>query len=157
MGVWGNSTPTTSWRPRKRVGFCPILNFRGLNPYLLVEKFRLETMTSILRDLCPGMWMVSLYLKDAYFHVPIRPSHRNFLRFALKDQYGVLHVYQWGALPFGLATAPRLFTKLLAPAFWLTRAICEQARKALAPLAVTPIYVSSTSLYGKSTEYFSKV
>ncbi len=60
VGVWGNSTPTTSWRPRKRVGFCPILNFRGLNPYLLVEKFRLETMTSILRDLCPGMWMVSL-------------------------------------------------------------------------------------------------
>ncbi len=33
----------------------------------------------------------------------------------------------------------------------------EHARKALASLAVTPVYVSSTSLDGKATWYFSKV
>ncbi len=31
------------------------------------------------------------------------------------NQAGELIVYQWKVLPFGLATAPRLFTKLLAP------------------------------------------
>ncbi len=36
-------------------------------------------------------------------------------------------------------------------AFWLTRAICERARNALASLAVTPVHVSSTSLYGEAT------
>ena len=79
----------------KKTGrFLPILNLRVLNPYLLVDKFRMETLTSILSDLHPAMWMVSLDLKDAYLHVPIRPSHRKFLSFAWKDQYGVLRVYQ---------------------------------------------------------------
>ncbi len=59
--------------------------------------------------------MISLDLKDAYLHVPIIPQHRKFLRFAFRDQQGILRVCQWGALPFGLTTAPRVFTKLLAP------------------------------------------
>ncbi len=40
--------------------------------------------------------------------------------------------------------------------FWLTRAICQRARKALASLAATPVYRSSPSLCGKATEYFWK-
>ncbi len=91
------------------------LNLRGLNAYLLVEKFRMETLASILRDLQQGMWMISLDLKDAYLHVPIIPLHRKFLRFALRDQQGILRVYQWAVLPFGLASAPRVCTKMLAP------------------------------------------
>ena len=59
--------------------------------------------------------MISLDLKDAYLHVPIILQHRKFLRFALRDHQGILRIYQWGVLPFGLATAPRVFTKLLAP------------------------------------------
>ncbi len=70
---------------------------------------------SILRDLQQGMWMISLDLKEAYLYVSIIPQHRKFLRFALKDQHGILCVYQWRMLPFGLATAPRVFTELLAP------------------------------------------
>ncbi len=99
----------------KKTGrFRPILNLRGLNVYLLTEKFRMETLASI-RDLQKGMWMISLDLKDAYLHGSIVPRHRRFLRFALRDQHGSLQIYQWRVLPFGLATAPRLFTKLLAP------------------------------------------
>ena len=100
---------------KKTGGFRPILNLRGLNAYLLVEKFRMETLASILRDLQQGVWMISLDLKDAYLHVPIIPPHRKFLRFALRDHQGILRVYQWAVLPFGLATAPRVFTKILAP------------------------------------------
>ncbi len=59
--------------------------------------------------------MVSLDLKDAHLHVPIHPSHWRYLRIALRNQAGELIVYQWKVLPFGLATAPRVFTKLLAP------------------------------------------
>ncbi len=80
---------------KKTGGFHPILNLRGLNTYLLMEKFRMGMRVSILQNLQPGMWMVSLDLKDAYLHVPIVPSHRRFLRFVLKDSRGVLHIYQW--------------------------------------------------------------
>ncbi len=96
-------------------GFCPILNLHGLNLFNRVAKFCMETLTSILQGLHKGWWMVSLDLKDAYLHVPIHPSHWRYLRFALRSPAGELIVYQWKVLPFGLATAPRAFTKLLAP------------------------------------------
>ncbi len=59
--------------------------------------------------------MVSLNLKDIYLHVPIHPSHWRYLWFALRNSEGVLTVYQWKGISFGLASAPRVFTKLLAP------------------------------------------
>ncbi len=65
---------------KKTGGFRPILNLTGLNAYLLIEKFRMEILASILQDLQKGMWMISLDLKDAYLHVSIVPRHRQFLR-----------------------------------------------------------------------------
>ncbi len=59
--------------------------------------------------------MVSLDRKDAYPHVPICPSYWRYLRVVLRDVEQYLIVYQWKVLSFGLATAPREFTKLLAP------------------------------------------
>ena len=49
---------------KKTDGFYSILNLKGLNPFLRVEKFRMETLVSILKDLRQGHWMVSLDLKD---------------------------------------------------------------------------------------------
>ncbi len=56
---------------KKMGGFCPLLYLKGLNACLLVENFKMERLASILQDLQPGMWMVSLDLKDTYLHVPI--------------------------------------------------------------------------------------
>ena len=54
--------------------------------------------------------MCKLDLKDAYLSVPINAAHRKYLQFQWE---GV--TYHYNALPFGLATAPRVFTKLLKP------------------------------------------
>ncbi len=59
--------------------------------------------------------MVLLDLKDTYLHVLIHPSHWGYLCFALRNAEGDLIVYQWKALPFGLATTPMVFTKFLIP------------------------------------------
>lgn len=53
--------------------------------------------------------MVTLDLKDAYFHITIGLEHRKYLRFTLGEQH-----YQFKALPFGIASAPRVFTKTMA-------------------------------------------
>ena len=45
--------------------------------------------------------------RSAYFHVPIHPSSRKYLRFAFENR-----VYQFRVLPFGLNTAPQVFTRL---------------------------------------------
>ncbi len=50
--------------------------------------------------------VVTIDLKDAYFHISILPQHRKFLRFALGGK-----AYQYRVLPFGLALSPRTFTK----------------------------------------------
>ena len=54
--------------------------------------------------------MASIDLKDAYFTVPIAKEHRKFLRFIWQDR-----VYEFTCLPFGLACAPRVFTKVMKP------------------------------------------
>ena len=61
--------------------------------------------------------MCKLDLKDAYLSVPINADHRKFLQFQWE---GI--VYHYKALPFGLATAPRVFTKLLKSVLAILRA-----------------------------------
>ena len=45
---------------------------------------------------------------DAYLHIPIHPHSRKYLRFCHRSQ-----VFQFTSLPFGLATAPQVFTMIL--------------------------------------------
>ena len=54
--------------------------------------------------------MTSIDLKDAYFLIPIHNTHKKYLRF----QYNSV-LYEFNCLPFGLCTAPFVFTKLLKP------------------------------------------
>ena len=47
-------------------------------------------------------------MQDAYYLVPVTKEHQKYLRFSWK---GIL--YQYVCLPFGLSSAPRIFTKIL--------------------------------------------
>lgn len=102
---------STFFLVEKKTGeFRPIINLSRLNLFLKVEHFHMESLRSVITMTQIGDWMASLDLKDAYFHVPIRESHRKFLRFSMDNR-----CFQYRALPFGLSTAPRVFTKVLAP------------------------------------------
>jgi hypothetical protein len=57
-------------------------------------------------------WFASVDLKDAYYSVNVNKICRKFLRFIWKDQ-----CYEFTALPMGLTSSPRVFTKLLKPVF----------------------------------------
>ncbi len=61
-----------------------------------------------------GDWFVTIDLKDAYFHIQVVQRHRRFLRFAFGGK-----AYQYKVLPFGLALAPRTFTKCMDAALAL--------------------------------------
>ena len=52
--------------------------------------------------------MASIDLTDAYFHVPIHQKFQKYLRFHVQGQ-----AYQFRALPFGIATAPMEFTRVV--------------------------------------------
>ena len=69
--------------------------------------FRMFTTNSVLSSVRKGDYAFKIDLQEAYFHVPIHPSSRKYLRFAFKNK-----VYQFQVLPFGLNTAPQVFTGL---------------------------------------------
>lgn len=78
----------------------PILDLKGLNKFLCVKHFRMESVQTVAAVLQSGEFLASIDLKDAYLHVPIF-LHQKFLRFFIEDQH-----YQPVALLFGLTTAP---------------------------------------------------
>ena len=106
--------------PKKDGGLRPILNLRYFNRHVQKRSFRMETLPSVLITLTKGCWLASIDLKDAYFHVAVVAHHQQYLRFHFGGQ-----AYQYVTLPFGLTSAPRVFTKILAPLLaWLrTRGI----------------------------------
>ena len=86
----------------------PVIDLSRLNTFLLVERFKIETPESIRTSLIPGEWVSLRHLSDAYLHVPIHPNSRKYPRFCHKSQ-----VFQFTSLPFGLATAPQVFTMIV--------------------------------------------
>ena len=91
-----------SWRP--------VIDLSTLNLRVLKTPFKVETLQSVLLSVRSGDWMVSLDLRDAYLQVPIHPDSRRYLRFVALNQ-----VFQFKAFCFGLSTAPRVFTWVMAP------------------------------------------
>ena len=51
-----------------------VIDLRGLNTFLHIEKFKMETPESIRTSLIPGEWVSSIDLSDAYLP-PFRTSH----------------------------------------------------------------------------------
>jgi hypothetical protein len=88
----------------------PILNLKRLNRFMEYHRFKMESLNTVIRAVQPGMYMATLDLKDAYLHVPIASSHWKYLRFAFKGT-----IYQWRVVPFGLTSAPRIFTRVVKP------------------------------------------
>ena len=96
--------------PKKNGSMRPVINLSCLNKYLVIPSFKMESSQSISAAIQPGDWATSIDLTDGYFHIPIAHAFRKYLRFVVN---GV--VYQFRALPFGLATAPLVFTRMLQP------------------------------------------
>ncbi|XP_069811274.1 uncharacterized protein [Dendropsophus ebraccatus] len=73
----------------------------------------METVKSTVNLLSKDCFMASIDLKDAYLHVPIHSQFQKYLRIAICINGSLFHL-QFQALPFGIAIAPRVFTKIVA-------------------------------------------
>ena len=85
-----------------------ILDLRYVNSFLRVDKFKYESIREVnslcrLRD-----FLFTVDLKSGYHHVDVDPAFWQFLGFEWQGQH-----YVFCQLPFGLATACFVFTKLL--------------------------------------------
>ena len=92
-----------------------ILDLRHVNQFLYKCRFRCEDLSIAKEVLNPGDFMFTFDLKSGYHHVEIFPEHRKYLSFAWTFSSGRTRFFQFSVLPFGLTSAPYLFTKLLKP------------------------------------------
>lgn len=89
----------------------PILDLRFLNNFIEKEHFKMEGLPVAKQMLRKGDWMTKVDLKDAYQAVPLAEESKKYLGFKWKGG-----TYNFQALPFGLSSAPRDFTKLMRTA-----------------------------------------
>lgn len=99
-------------REKKDGSFRMILNLKELNDSVVYEKFKMETLHSIINLMRKNCYMCSLDLTNAYYTIPVAEEHQPYLRFPWRDK-----LYQFTCFPNGLAEAPRKFTKLMKPVF----------------------------------------
>ena len=90
---WRMETSTKPQEPQSVCGSTPLQSIRTLKGVLQKDN-----------------WLLKLDLKDAYLSIPIHQNHQHFLRFPWKGQ-----LWQFKALPFGLSSAPWVFTKVTKP------------------------------------------
>ena len=72
----------------------------------------MESIKNVINMLKPGMLLVSIDIKDAFYSVLIFPGHRKYLQFIWKGK-----IYQFLAMPNGCIDAMPIFNKLLKPVF----------------------------------------
>ena len=96
--------------PKKNGGQRPVINFKCLNSFVVSPHFKMEGIHTFKSLVKRGDWLVKVDLKDAYFSVPIHRDHWRYLCFTLEER-----TFQFTCLPFGLTSAPWVFTKTLIP------------------------------------------
>ena len=102
--------------PKKDGGQRPVINLKNLNSFVEVPHFKMEGIHTLRSLVAEKDWLVKIDLKDAYFSVPICQEHKKFLCFQVGDK-----LYHFNCLPFGLTSAPWVFTKTLKPVVALGR------------------------------------
>ena len=94
--------------PKKDSDECRvILNLKILNTFIRKTKFRLEGYEVIFSLINVNDYMVSIDLKDAFLMYSMNPLFYKYLCFEWDNIR-----YCYTAMPFGLTSAPRIFTKV---------------------------------------------
>ena len=92
-----------------------ILDLRHVNSYIPKAKFRMEDWKVFLQYLSRGGFMYKFDLKSGYHHIDICQPHHQFLGFQWTLGGTRSRYFCFTVLPFGLSSAPYLFTKFFRP------------------------------------------
>ena len=93
-----------------------MINLKVLKQFVNTEHFKMEGIHTMKDFLRQGDWLAKVNFEDAYFAIPIYPTHRRYLRFQVLRKR-----YHFTFLPFRMSSAPWVFTKALKPVLALLR------------------------------------
>lgn len=89
-----------------------VLDCRHLNQFLITYKFKYEDINTAMQMFEKGSYLFSFDLKGAYHHIEIYEEHRTYLGFSI-EQDGKIKYFVFNVLPFGIASAGHIFSKVL--------------------------------------------
>lgn len=87
-----------------------ILILKKLNTFIKTEHFKRENIRTARDLMQQDCYMATMDLQDAYYVIPIAEELRKYLRFRFNNE-----MFEFICLPFGLSTAPYVFTKIMKP------------------------------------------
>ena len=99
-----------------------VLDCRTINKHLMQVKFKYEDVSIAKQLFALGDYVFTFDLRSAYHHINIFEAHRTYLGFSWEEQE--TKYYHFNVLPFGIATAAYIFTKLtrVVLAYWRAEA-----------------------------------
>lgn len=97
---------------KKNNKYRPVINLKKLNEFIEYHHFKQETLDYILKSIKRNSYFTSLDLSEAYFSISIHHDFRKYLKFYWRNQ-----LYAFQCLPFGISSAPRVFTKVMKVVF----------------------------------------
>ena len=93
-----------------------ILDLRHVNKSLIKQSVKYEDSKIAMSYFVKDAYMFSFDLKSGYHHIDIAQEHQTFLGFSWRDPGSIKEIfYVFTVLPFGLSSAPYVFTKVLKP------------------------------------------
>ena len=114
-----------------------ILDLSLLNLKIKYRKFKMNTIFDVLKMTRKDMYLCSIDIREAYFHLPIFSAHKPYLRFCFGER-----LMEFQALPNGLSSGPKMFTEI-------TKAIMNHLRKLSILIS---IYLDDTYLCAQTKE-----
>ena len=89
-----------------------ILDLRFVKKHLAKFKFKLEDLKTVANVYRKGDFLVTFDLKSGHHHLPITKEHWKYLGFSWEMVEGRKDYFMLCVLPFGLSSAPYIFTKV---------------------------------------------
>ncbi|XP_067654066.1 uncharacterized protein [Haliotis asinina] len=101
-----------------------ILDLRFVNQFVYKRKIVFEGYKTALDFVQDTGFMFKFDLKSGYHHIDIHSSQQQYLGFAWNAN-GIIRYYCFTVLPFGLTSAPYIFTKCIRPlvTYWRRQSI----------------------------------
>jgi hypothetical protein len=94
--------------PKKYGSFRLITDLRWVNSHCAPPKFSNEGIKEVLHLVQPDDRLITIDIKQGFFHIPVHKEYRKYLGFQWNNRY-----YQWKCLPFGLNGSPYFFYKTI--------------------------------------------
>ena len=96
-----------------------IHDLRNVNTYINAPKFKLDSLDKMRCLFSQGAWLIGADLTSGYYHCEIHPHSQKYLMFKWQWSKDIEQVgregapwqyFKWVALPFGLTSAPWVFS-----------------------------------------------